>query len=74
MFLSGRTKKQRTPVFITTMLLLLGLTVVPTVAVHAQTTESTLHKVQKRGGLVIGTRSTTPGFAFPKDEKGESNT
>jgi polar amino acid transport system substrate-binding protein len=36
----------------------------------AQAPESTLQKVLKRGTLIIGTRSTTPGFAF-KDEKGE---
>ncbi len=32
--------------------------------------ESTLHKVLKRGHMIVGTRSTTPGFGF-KDEKGE---
>lgn len=36
----------------------------------AQAPESTLQKVLKRGTLIIGTRSTTPGFAF-KDERGE---
>jgi polar amino acid transport system substrate-binding protein len=36
----------------------------------AQAPESTLQKVLKRGTVIIGTRSTTPGFAF-KDEKGD---
>ena len=37
---------------------------------QAQAPESTLQKVLKRGTVIIGTRSTTPGFAF-RDEKGD---
>lgn len=50
---------------------LLALVAGATVRVaDAQAPESTLQKVLKRGTVIIGTRSTTPGFAF-KDEKGE---
>ena len=67
---SLRRPKRRTSIFIITILPLLALTVIPTAPVHAQAVESTLHKVLKRGIVVIGTRSTTPGFGF-KNEKGE---
>lgn len=50
--------------------LLALVTGITTRAADAQAPESTLQKVLKRGTLIIGTRSTTPGFAF-KDEKGE---
>ncbi len=50
-------------------LLALG-TGAPVRVADAQAPESTLQKVLKRGTVIIGTRSTTPGFAF-KDEKGD---
>ena len=52
-----------------TTLLSMGL-VGSLAAAHAQMPESTLHTVLKRGHLIIGARSTTPGFGF-KNEKGE---
>lgn len=54
-------------VAITLLALVAGATVP---VADAQAPESTLHKVLKRGTVIVGTRSTTPGFAF-KDDKGE---
>ena len=57
---SLRRPKRRTSIFIITILPLLALTVIPTAPVHAQAVESTLHKVLKRGIVVIGTREYNP--------------